>query len=86
VVGFTTAHIFSNQQVTARINITAITPRLRGMKLVGVLVSRLEDELRARNVTTVTRSIQRHYGDKIIEIKEPAEGDSDPKRGFKIKL
>jgi|GEM_PF-4608293 len=96
VVGFTTAHIFSNQPDTARINITAITPRLRGMKLVGTLVSRLEDELRKRKVTTVTRSsrikdgyadaIQRHYGDKIIEVKEPTGGDNDPKRGFKIKL
>ena len=96
LVGFSKAHIYTDHPELANIQFTGIVNSQRGNKLVGVLIERLEDELRRRNVQFVRRqsrikdgyadAVERHYGDRIVEKKEPEPSDKDPKRFFKIRL
>ncbi|MBX4191953.1 GNAT family N-acetyltransferase [Candidatus Parcubacteria bacterium] len=96
LIGFSKAHIYSDHPDIANIEFTGITSKKRGQKLVGLVIQKLEDELRNRNVQFVRRqsrikdgyadAVERHYKDRIVETKESESGQTDPKRYFKIKL
>ena len=94
LIGFSAAHIFTQSPDTANIAMTGIASEKRGQKLVGILMEKVEEELKKRGVVYIIRdsrindgyadSVEKHYQDRIIE-KRDGDGN-DPKRYFKIKL
>ncbi len=97
VIGLTQAHIYTQQPDTANIGMTGIATAKRGQKLVGVLMEKMEEELRGRGVTIILRqsriadgyadAIERHYKDRVLEKNDDDIAKSpDPKRNFKIRL
>jgi len=75
---------------------TGVASDKRKQKLAGVLLTKLEEELKRRGVETLTRNsrikdgyadaIERYNKDRILEKKEPDASDGDPRRFFKIRL
>lgn len=96
LVGFSVAHINIHKPDVANIELTGVAKEARGHKLVGELLSRLEEELKQRGVKFLTRgsrindgyadAIERHYGERVIEKRDSVDGRSNPIRRFKIQL
>lgn len=94
LIGFTIAHIYTENPEIANIGFTGVDPAYRGRGIVGQMMEQLEIELKRRKVEYLTRNtrteqgyadaIERYYGDRITESKD--ELGVDPKRYFRIKL
>lgn len=80
---------------TANIDSTAIHPDYQGQGLVGILIGKLEEELRKRGFKFIEReavigngyadSIQRHYRDRVLGWRDQ-DSKYGPQRFFRIRL
>ncbi len=92
VIGFSYALIDGR---SANIEDTAILPAFQGQGLIGILMDRVEQELKARGVKTVTRdaaiangyadAVEHHYGAKVLK-KRDHRSKYGPQRFFQIAL
>lgn len=81
---------------TAYIMTTAIVPEYQGRKLVGALIGTLETGLKAKGYKYIERdtavpngyadSIERHYGERILDKKDRIHPVHGPQRSFRIRL
>lgn len=93
IIGFSYALLEVGQR--ANIEDTAILPEFQGQGLIAVLMGRMEQELKASGVKTITRdsaiangyadSVERHYGVRILK-KRDHRSIYGPQRYFQIAL
>lgn len=94
VIGYTYT-LPKGKPYTANVESTAIDPEFQRRGFVGKLIGRLEEELIKRGFKFIERdaaigngyadSIQRHYGDRILEWHDHPS-DYGPQRFFRIRL